>query len=30
MRIDYATTTANDLNIAVNTASAGTVVKSGL
>jgi hypothetical protein len=30
MRIDYTTTTANDLNIAVNTASAGTVVKSGL
>jgi hypothetical protein len=30
MRIDYMTTTANDLNIAVNTASAGTVVKSGL
>ena len=29
MRIDYATSTANDLNIAVNTASAGTVVKAG-
>ena len=30
MRIDYATTTASDLNIAVNTASAGTVVRTGL
>jgi hypothetical protein len=30
MRIDYVTTAANDLNIAVNTASAGTIVKAGL
>ena len=30
MRLDYRTSTANDLNIAVNTASAGTVVKVGL
>lgn len=30
MRIDYTTTTANDLHIAVNTASAGTVVRTGL
>lgn len=30
MRIDYTTSTANDLNIAVNRASAGTIVKSGL
>ncbi|HKX18365.1 MAG TPA: hypothetical protein VJT33_10185, partial [bacterium] len=30
MRIDYTTSTANDLNIAFNRASAGTIVKQGL